>query len=136
MQNGGVIDWHQHSNKGSKAKATQGSSSATTASQGIAGKSSKAYKRPPKLPVQSRVVPAARVPEDPVASFLENIGLSLDYADTLRDAGIKDDARMKALGRLSETALDRLETSLAKKGLDISACLLVIEGLKERAMAA
>lgn len=133
MQNGGVIDWHQHSNKGSKAKATQGSSSAT---KGFAGKSSKAHKRPPKLPVQSQVVPAAHVPEDPVVSFLENIGLSLDYADTLRDAGIKDDARMKALGWLSETALDRLETSLAKKGLDISACLLVIEGLKERAMAA
>ena len=43
---------------------------------------------------------------------------------------------MKALGRLSDAVLDRLEKSLADEGLDLSACLLVREGLKQRAAAA
>ena len=70
---------------------------------------------------------------DVVERFLESIGLSADLAETLRVVGISDNARMKALGRLSDDLLDRLEANLVKSGLDYSACLLVRQGLKERA---
>lgn len=68
-----------------------------------------------------------------VERFLDDIGLSVEYADALRRVGINDDARVQALGRLSDANLDRLEKSLGEQGLDFSACLLVREGLQQRA---
>ena len=129
--------WHEHSRKTNKPKGSGSAAVATQASEASsAGKASKAYKTVPKSPKKRKAVIVSPAPEDAVASFLEEMGLSRDLAEVLRDVGIKDEARMKALGRLSDTALDRLEKSLAEKGLDVSACLLVREGLKQRATAA
>ena len=75
-------------------------------------------------------------PYDAVSRFLAEIGLSEDLADVVKGVGIIDEARMEALGRLPEGALDRFENSLAGAGLDMAACLLIVEGLKRRAAAA
>ena len=40
---------------------------------------------------------------------------------------------MRALGRLSEAVLDKLERGLEEAGLDFAARLLVREGLRQRA---
>ena len=73
---------------------------------------------------------------DTVSRFLEEIGLSEDLADVVRGVGILDDSRIKALGRLPESALDKFEDGLAAAGLDIAARLLILEGLKRRAASA
>lgn len=81
---------------------------------------------------------ATSTEEDPVERFLRENGLERDVKaikDVLREVGISDDARMKGLGRLSDQALEKLEDDLRQKGLDLSARLLVIEGLKRRAKA-
>ena len=75
-------------------------------------------------------------PYDAVSRFLTEIGLSEDLADVVKGVGIIDEARMEALGRLPESALDRFENSLAGAGLDVAARLLIVEGLKQRAAAA
>ncbi|RPD64582.1 hypothetical protein L226DRAFT_565424 [Lentinus tigrinus ALCF2SS1-7] len=85
---------------------------------------------PPRTPKKRK----ANV-EDVVERFLKEMGLTGELADALRHVGISDEARMKALGQLSDALLDRLEKSLAEEGLDLSACLLVREGLKRRATA-
>ena len=51
----------------------------------------------------------------------------------MRGVGILDDSRMKALGKLPESAQDKFEKGLAEAGLDIAARLLILEGLKRRA---
>ena len=70
---------------------------------------------------------------DIVSGFLKEVGLSPALTVALKEVGITDAARMRALGSLSETVLDRLESSLGEAGLDIAARLLVREGLKQRA---
>ena len=140
--------WHLHSEKGKQANPPQPSSPDTFARQGLTFRpiASKVKSQKPKPAAtktqgkaKSKVVAAAPPPpshEDAVERFLLDMGLSADLADALRHVGIKDEARMKALGRLSDAVLDRLEKSLADEGLDLSACLLVREGLKQRAAAA
>ena len=75
-------------------------------------------------------------PYDAVNRFLTEIGLSEDLADVVKGVGIVDEARMEALGRLPGSALDRFENSLAGAGLDVAARLLIVEGLKQRAVVA
>ena len=67
---------------------------------------------------------------DVVKSFLADHGLGPDFAPILQVIGIFDHARMRALGRLSEHSLDRLERELSERGLDFTACLLVRDGLQ------
>ncbi|KAI0706268.1 hypothetical protein C8T65DRAFT_231512 [Cerioporus squamosus] len=88
---------------------------------------------PPKIPK----TPKKRKPEveDVVERFLKGMGLKAELADALRRVGISDEARMKALGHLPDPVLDRLEKCLAEEGLDVTALLLVREGLKRRATA-
>ena len=71
---------------------------------------------------------------DDVVDFLKEVGLSPTLAYILRQAGITDAARMRALGRVPDALLDRLECSLGDAGLDLVGCLLVREGLKRRAI--
>ncbi len=85
---------------------------------------------PPKTPKKPKPEVA-----DVVERFLKGMGLTSELAGALRRVGISDEARMKALGQLPDTVLDRLEKSLAEEGLDVSALLLVREGLKRRATA-
>ncbi|TFK86325.1 hypothetical protein K466DRAFT_600411 [Polyporus arcularius HHB13444] len=85
---------------------------------------------PPKIPKKPKPEVA-----DVVERFLKGMGLTSELAGALRRVGISDEARMKALGQLPDTVLDRLEKSLAEEGLDVSALLLVREGLKRRATA-
>ena len=73
--------------------------------------------------------------EDVIDTFLKEVGLSSELTDVLKKVGIIDAQRIKALGKLSDAVLDRLECSLAEADLDVAACLLVREGLKQRAAA-
>ncbi|RPD54711.1 hypothetical protein L227DRAFT_567084 [Lentinus tigrinus ALCF2SS1-6] len=68
-----------------------------------------------------------------IARFLEEVGLTEDLADALIRVGIKDEARIRVLGQLPESLLDKLDESLADEGLDCCARLLVRYGLKRRA---
>lgn len=77
--------------------------------------------------------PAPRTETDVVEAFLAEHGLGLDVLPILQDVGITDVARMRALGRLPEHYLDRLEGGLMDRGLDFAACLLVRDGLRRLA---
>ncbi|KAI0756115.1 hypothetical protein C8Q80DRAFT_1264214 [Daedaleopsis nitida] len=121
--------WSQHASH-EQAGETRAPQMGATASQ--AGRTPTTRNAPPSA-AQRRKTPAG---DDAVERFLDDIGLSVEYADALRHVGINDDARIQALGRLSDANLDRLEKSLADEGLDFAACLLVREGLQHRAKTA
>ncbi|KAI0352264.1 hypothetical protein OH77DRAFT_1428814 [Trametes cingulata] len=70
---------------------------------------------------------------DDIQHFLMEQGLSSDIGPILRATGITDRARMRRLGQMSASALDKLEQRLAADGLDFAACLLVREGLSRLA---
>ncbi len=78
---------------------------------------------------------APRTESSVVQAFLAEHGLGPDVLPILQDVGITDHARMRALGRLPEQYLDRLEGGLSDRGLDLAACLLVREGLRRLAEA-
>ncbi|KAH9923144.1 uncharacterized protein BXZ73DRAFT_79560 [Epithele typhae] len=77
--------------------------------------------------------PVSSPAQDEVERFLEEIGLPTSLAGTLKNVGIKDDGRIKALGKLADTYIDRLDASLADAGLDFADRLLIQSGLKARA---
>ena len=81
-----------------------------------------AHLNPPPLPLG-----------DPVVRFLEEVGLSADMAGTLREVGITDERRMRALGALHHSALEGLLRQLRTMHVDYTARLLIREGLKRRA---
>ena len=81
-----------------------------------------AHLNPPPLPLG-----------DPVVRFLEEVGLSADMAGTLREVGITDERRMRALGALHHSALEGLLRQLRTMRVDYTARLLIREGLKRRA---
>ena len=84
---------------------------------------------PPDLP------PVAAPPSlDPVVRFLEEIELPSSLADSLQRVGISDDNRIRAIGALPRGPMDRIEKRLAAEGIDFVACILIREGLKQRAM--
>lgn len=72
---------------------------------------------------------------DPVVRFLQEVGLSPSLADAMRQVGISDDQRMRALGALPRAALARVEKDLRAAGFDTVARVLIREGLKRRAQA-
>ncbi|KAI8980585.1 hypothetical protein BD414DRAFT_492667 [Trametes punicea] len=72
---------------------------------------------------------------DVVTQFLVEQGLSASFAQALRSVGISDHSRMRMLGALPETDLDKLGEKLACEGLDFVACLLVRGGLRRYARA-
>ena len=79
--------------------------------------------------------PVATLPSlDPVVRFLEEIGLPSSLADSLQRVGISDDNRIRAIGALPRGPMDRIEKRLAAEGIDFVACILIREGLKQRAM--
>ncbi|KAI0801468.1 hypothetical protein C8Q74DRAFT_494545 [Fomes fomentarius] len=65
-----------------------------------------------------------------IEGFLAKHGLSTDVAPALRAVGIIDHSRMRSLGTLPDPALDRIEQGLAKQGLDLTARILIREGLR------
>ena len=141
-----------------KKTTTTKSKPAPSASMAVAGSSLQRQRQPSVVPIAAKrgrkrlekasgggastasakskkkktpVIPAA----DVVDEFLKEVGLSADLAEVLKQVGIIDEARIKALGKLSDAVMDRLESSLAEAGLDVAARLLVREGLKQRAAA-
>ena len=110
------------------SKATKTSSQATSSGSHADG----ADARPPAPTTSTK---CKQQIQGVVEKFLTEMGLTSSLADALRHVGISDEARMKALGKLPDSGLDRLEKTLAEQGLDFSACLLVREGLKQRATA-
>ena len=96
----------------------------------------KAKDAPAPAPKQARA--AAKNPEQPDAdaaaaalrSLLTSVGLQPALAPALRSVGITDAARIRALGRLPDESMDRLEGSLEDAGLDVAARILVREGLR------
>ena len=73
-------------------------------------------------------------PSDPVIRFLEELGLSPSLAGSLRRVGISDNNRIRAIGALPRGPMDRIEKGLALEGIDLVACVLIRQGLKQRAM--
>ncbi|KAI0706261.1 hypothetical protein C8T65DRAFT_231438 [Cerioporus squamosus] len=71
--------------------------------------------------------------EDPVVKFLGEVSLSPALAETLREVGISDEPRMRALGALHWRSLEKLDKALEQAGLDYVARLLIRDGLKRRA---
>ncbi|KAI1791978.1 hypothetical protein LXA43DRAFT_370150 [Ganoderma leucocontextum] len=78
--------------------------------------------------------PTAASPPDPVVRFLKELGLSPSLADSLRRVGISDDNRIRAIGALPRGPMDRIEKGLALEGIDLAACVLIRQGLKQRAI--
>ncbi len=85
-------------------------------------------------PVLALPAIAVLPPPDPVVRFLEELGLSPSLADSLRRVGISDDNRIRAIGALPRGPMDRIEKGLALEGIDLAACVLIRQGLKQRAM--
>lgn len=80
----------------------------------------------------------AEVPKgdvDVVVEFLVGNGLSPNLARILRAVGITDRKRMRMLGTLPDTELDRVDQQLVKQGMDFVALVLVREGLRRCARA-
>ena len=86
---------------------------------------------PPCLIAAPAIAPP---PPDPVIRFLEELGLSPSLAGSLRRVGISDDNRIRAIGALPRGPMDRIEKGLALEGIDLVACVLIRQGLKQRAM--
>ncbi|KAI0756098.1 hypothetical protein C8Q80DRAFT_7697 [Daedaleopsis nitida] len=78
--------------------------------------------------------PQAGLSDSDVERFLARHGLSSALGPALRAVGILDDGRIRALGRLPDSALEKLQTALAGEGLDLAACLLVSDGLRKAAI--
>ena len=108
-----------------KGWAAEGQDSAATFARPPVGASTRSSsKKYEKKPAED---------EDAVKRFLNNVGLSAELVEVLRRVGISGEERIKALGRLSDQALDKVEESLVEAGLGLAARVLILEGLKERA---
>lgn len=74
-------------------------------------------------------------PQDDVDDFLRSVGLSPALAGPLREAGISDRARMRALGSLPDADFQPVDDFLKAAGLDTVARVLVKSGLRRYARA-
>ncbi|KAI8980594.1 hypothetical protein BD414DRAFT_101324 [Trametes punicea] len=97
-------------------------------------KSSSGHRAPPSKSGPS-LQNGSETARSEVEEFLRDLGLSLDLAGTLYKVGIRDHARMRAVGALPDADLDRVEHMLVEAGLDAIASMLVKNGLKKRAAA-
>ncbi|KAI0658310.1 hypothetical protein C8Q70DRAFT_188670 [Cubamyces menziesii] len=86
------------------------------------------------IPCSSGVA-ASKGGADVVVEFLVENGLSANLAGMLRAVGITDRVRMRMLGTLPDTELDRLDKQLSEHGIDFVAMVLVREGLRRCARA-
>ena len=69
----------------------------------------------------------------PIVAFLNEQNLPISLAPTLDALGISDSQRMRALGALPESALDKLEKGLEERGIGLVERLLIVDGLRRRA---
>ncbi|KAH9923157.1 uncharacterized protein BXZ73DRAFT_103955 [Epithele typhae] len=71
---------------------------------------------------------------DPILSFCSEIGLSADVAARLRELGITDDARIRALGRdcQDQETKAEMKRDLQEAGFDWAARTLILNGLARR----
>ena len=107
----------------------------------------KSKKRAPKVvskaktgTASARVVTEKKADGDNVDTFVEEFlrecGLSEEnLAGVLKKMGLTSEARITALGQLSDAVLEKLEKSLEDQEVDFTARLLVFAGLKRRAAA-
>ena len=69
----------------------------------------------------------------PIVAFLNEQNLPISLAPALDALGISDSQRMRALGALPESALDKLEKGLEERGIGLVERLLIVDGLRRRA---
>ncbi|KAI0325429.1 hypothetical protein GY45DRAFT_249081 [Cubamyces sp. BRFM 1775] len=121
--------------------STNAESSAPTASQSgahvLAAVAQAQFhnEKPPRDTLREEGIQVSTLPQDEVAGFLRSVGLSPALASALRDVGISDRARMRALGSLPDADYQRVDDCLKTAGLDMVARVLVRSGLKGCAQA-
>ncbi|KAH9923133.1 uncharacterized protein BXZ73DRAFT_79550 [Epithele typhae] len=87
-------------------------------------------KRRKKLAAEDPVEAAA---VDAATQFCADFGMEAEDAERLRSVGLKNEARVKAMGTLSEEGMGMLMEALKGEGMDFAGRLLVREGLVRRA---
>ena len=117
----------------SSGSTNTGSSAASSSHSGANVPAAAAQYRDEQLPTKTPregVQTTLNQPRDDVGEFLRFVGLSPALAGPLREVGISDRTRMRALGSLPDAEFQPVDDCLKAAGLDTVARVLVRSGLR------